>query len=207
MDASRIKADFLSVADIEREVEKVREKYPSVRRIPVDVLGFAEFDLGLDFDFASIQQIGQEAFLRPDRTGIWFDTQAFKEPALQHRLRFSAAHELGHYFLHERIYGALNFTTVKQWMNFVTDIPVKEYHWIEWQADEFAGQLLIPTFELEPTLKETIVDAASEGFFELGEESVMDFCCRSLQGHFNSSRQALQTRIRKSKFWPPKNPL
>lgn len=207
MDPSRFKAPVLSKAEIEASANDIRRRYRSTNTLPVDVLGFAEFDLGLEFDFAPIQQLRQDAFLRPDLTGIWFDGVVFKEPSQQQRLRFSTAHELAHLFLHKDIYGALSFSTVKQWISFINDIPPVEYNWIEWQADEFAGQFLIPSDKLSVALDETVKDAELEGFFSQGPEEVLEFCCRAIHRDFGVSRQAMQTRIRKSKFWPhPKVP-
>ena len=77
MNPAKFKAPFLSKEAIEAEADRIRRKYPSTQQIPVDVLGFAEFDLGLEFDFAPIQQLKQDAFLRPDLTGIWFDPVVF----------------------------------------------------------------------------------------------------------------------------------
>jgi hypothetical protein len=201
----KFKAPILSKSEIEERVAEVRAEYPLTQRFPIDVLGFAEFDLGLAFDFAPIQQLGQDAFLLPDLTGIAFDTAAFKQPALKQRLRFSAAHELGHFFLHRDIYERLSFSTPRQWKAFISAIPAEEIYWIEWQADEFAGQFLIPTPELDAVLCETIADAQREGFFSLGEEVVLDFCSKSTKDHFGVSPQAMQTRIRKCNLWPPRN--
>jgi len=204
---AKFKAPFLSREQIGAVTDGLREKYPSIRKIPVDVLGFAEFDLELEFDFAPIQQLKQDAFLYPDLTGIWFDKWAFKEPSQQPRLRFSAAHELGHYFLHKDIYGAVNFKTVKQWIAFINALPAKEYYWIEKHADEFAGHFLIPSKELSAALDETVLDADREGIFSQGSEEVLSFCARGMHAAFGVSHQAMETRIRKSEFWPhPKAP-
>lgn len=202
MNPAKFKAPFLPKEEIEAVVIGIHSKYKSVQKLPIDILGFLEFDLGLEFDFAPIQQLKQDAFLYPDLTGIWFDKWAFKEPSQQHRLRFSAAHELGHLFLHKDIYGAVNFTTVKQWIAFINDLPAEQYYWIEKHADEFAGRFLIPSRELAAVLDESVKDAETEGIFSQGSEGVMDFCCRALHAHFGVSRQAMETRIRKSEFWP-----
>ena len=202
MDPSRFKAPVWSKAKIEERAEEIRREYPSTQKIPVNVLEFAEFDLELELDFVPIQQLGQVAFLRPDLRGMLFDNVVFKEPALQQRLRFSAAHELAHLFLHKDIYGALSFTTVKQWIAFIGAIPAKEYYWIEWQADEFAGHFLMPTARLSLALDESVRDAEREGFFAQGQEEILDFCSRAMHDDFGVSRQAMQTRIRKSKLWP-----
>jgi len=199
---AKFKAPFLTREAIEAIANQIRGQYKSAQKIPIDILGFAEFDLGLEFDFAPIQQLKQDAFLYPDLTGIWFDKWAFKEPSQQHRLRFSAAHELGHLFLHKDIYGAVNFKTVKQWVAFINAIPAVEYYWIEKHADEFAGRFLIPTNILAGAVDEAVNDAEGEGIFSQGSDGVMDYCCRALHGDFGVSRQAMETRIRKSEFWP-----
>ena len=202
MNPLKFKAPILKKSDIEFKTNEIREKYPSTQIIPVNVLEFAEFELNLEFDFASIKQLGQDAFLRPDLSGILFDPVVFKDPASQQRLRFSAAHELAHLFLHKDIYGSLAFTTVKQWVSFINAIPAAEYYWIEWQADEFAGHFLMPTDALSHALNETVQDAKREGFFAQGPEEVLEFCCRAMHHDFGVSRQAMQTRIRKSNLWP-----
>jgi hypothetical protein len=202
LNPANIKAPFLKPDDIEAEALKVRNKYPSLAKVPIDVMGFAEFDLGLQFDFAPIRHLGQDAFLYPDLSGIWFDKASFKDHSQHNRLRFSAAHELGHLFLHSNIYNGANFKTIKQWAAFINEIPAAQYYWIESHADEFAGQFLIPSKELLITLNETVDDAEREGFFEQGKEHVLDFCCISLSKHFAVSFPAIQTRVRKSKFWP-----
>jgi hypothetical protein len=199
----RFKAPFLTSDEIERIAENIRGKYSTTQRIPVDVLGFAEFDLKLEFDFAPIQQLRQDAFLRPDLTGIWFDEQSFKSASSQQRLRFSAAHELGHFFLHKDIYGALNFTTVKQWISFIDAIPADQYYWIERHADEFADRFLMPTKELAKALGQTMQDVEREGLLSQGNEWVLEFCCRAMHSDFGVSCPAMQTRIRKSALWPP----
>jgi hypothetical protein len=203
VDPSKFKAPVFYKAELERIADELRSKYPSIQKLPIDVLGFAEFDLGLEFEYAAIQQIGLDAILRPDLKGIIFDKWIFTQAPQHQRLRFSAAHELAHLFLHREIYGKLHFKTVKQWIAFIDAIPVREYQWIEWQADEFAGHFLMPTAQLSGVLDETISDAEREGFFSQGTEEVLDFCCRAMHGHFDVSFAAMQTRIRKSKFWPP----
>jgi len=201
VNAKKFKAPFIAAKEIESETGRLRKEFVALQSIPVDVLGFAEFDLELDFEFAHIKQLGQEAFLRPDLTGIWFDTVAFTDADYKPRLRFSAAHELGHFFLHKEVYGSLGFTTVEQWRRFVDGIPLREYNWIEWQADEFAGRLLIPTERLGAALAGAVEDAKREGFFDQGKDEALSACARALHKDFGVSRSAMEIRIRKSGLW------
>jgi hypothetical protein len=199
---SKFKAPFLTNQDILAHVDGLREKHPVCRTAPFDILAFSEFDLGLQPYFADIRQSNQDAILLPDLSGIVFDGWVYKQTHLYQRLRFSAAHELGHLFLHDGVYGSLDFTTIKQWIAFINSIPAVEYYWIERHADEFAGQLLMPTNQLVAGLNESIDDAEREGIFSLGAEDVLEFCCRAMHNEFGVSFPAMQTRIRKSGLWP-----
>ena len=82
----------------------------SLHHLPVDVFSLTELRLGLDvipFDdlFAKYDS---DAAITHDFTGIYVDTEAYvlweKGPVWkQNRLRFSVAHELGHYMLHREV--------------------------------------------------------------------------------------------------------
>ena len=62
------------------------------------------------------------------------------------RLRFSIAHELGHYILHKYLYheNELTISNPKEYYDFITKFPEKEYRSFEYQANQFAGRLLVP---------------------------------------------------------------
>ena len=197
-------APWIDVAEITRVVESVRAKYPVCRIIPVDVLVLAEFDLNLNFEFKPIADLGQDACLLQDFSGIVFDVDAF-DARNANRVRFSVAHELGHLYLHRDLYGKVAFETVQEWIDFIDHVSADQYQRIEWQADEFAGQLLMPPRELAAALDETVADAAREGVLPLGPDVVLDFCCQAMHRDFGVSRQAMGTRLRRSKLWPHRN--
>lgn len=141
------RAPWITPAEIEQVIRDIQEEYRVCSIVPVDILGFAEYDLKLEFHFKPISQLGQDAFLLRDLSGIVFDEQAFSEQN-KSRLNFSLAHELGHYFLHRDVYGSVPFASIEEWIDFVEKIPPPEYQKIEWQADQFAGQLLMPSLKL-----------------------------------------------------------
>lgn len=202
MNPENFKAAYISKEEIEKVASEIRNKYLSTHRIPVEVLSFAEFDLNLEFEFAHIQHLGYDAFLRPDLTGIWFDREVFKNQSFQRRLRFTTAHELAHLFLHKGIYEKLTFLSVEKWIKFIGDVPLLQYQRIEWQADEFAGRFLMPTKELSRALDQTMEDLEREGFLTEEEERVLELCCQSMHSDFGVSFPAMQTRLRKSTLWP-----
>lgn len=43
------KAPYFNKSEIERTVDDIRDKYSLLQSVPIDVLGFIEFDLMLEF--------------------------------------------------------------------------------------------------------------------------------------------------------------
>ncbi|MBU2544944.1 ImmA/IrrE family metallo-endopeptidase [Patescibacteria group bacterium] len=63
----------------------------------------------------------------------------------QNRLRFSFAHEIGHFILHKNIYENFNIKTFKDFYDFLTNnISQDQYSYFETQANKFANHLLVP---------------------------------------------------------------
>jgi hypothetical protein len=101
-DPRRFKAPYIPRETIWANAEAVRRKYPRAQQTPVDVVALAEFDLKLpiEVEIGLKEQCSVEAFLLRDFTKLRLDRDAFMDERRQARLRFSVAHELGHFFLH-----------------------------------------------------------------------------------------------------------
>jgi Zn-dependent peptidase ImmA (M78 family) len=67
------------------------------------------------------------------------------------RQRFTIAHELGHYFLHEGLEEHVDQNFRVEWRNADTSRAV---NWQKIQANRFAAELLMPTSFLEDDLNE-----------------------------------------------------
>jgi len=196
----RFKAIWKTPDEISAAVEDIRRKYDILQQHPINILAFAEFDLNFAFRFAPIRRLGQDACLLTDLSGIVFDTDDFKAEQYGNRLRFSVAHELGHFFLHDYIYRQVDFKRIEEWLDFINKIPSEEWAKVEWQADEFAGQLLVPLEKLVKCMEELMIDAEREGYTKLGDDAVWDFLCRGLAPEFGVSQAAIQTRLRRTKL-------
>ena len=66
---------------------------------------------------------------------------------------FSFSHELGHFFLHKELYIKFGISSPEDWKDFILNVPENEYRSFEWQANEFAGRLLVPYPELETEME------------------------------------------------------
>jgi len=172
------------------------------------VVALAEFDLKLpiEVEIGLRDQCSVEAFLLRDFTKLRLDRDAFMDERRQARLRFSVAHELGHFFLHSGIFKGLAFASVDEWVNFIKLVPDKEYGWIEFQAYEFAGRLLVPPTELSKQLKGAVKKAEAAGFtdWDKSGEAAIAYIAAGICEAFEVSDAVISKRIRSEGLWPPR---
>lgn len=141
-----IKAPFFKKSEIQGEVDAFCGKYKIDRQqVPLDVELIVEADLRLELrpEANLFKRTEMDALLTSNRKTIMVDLDRFTKKNLQNRLRFTIAHEIGHYILHEDIYKHVKFGSVEDWLNFFEEFPQIEYRKLEWHCDEFAGRLLI----------------------------------------------------------------
>jgi hypothetical protein len=100
------------VADLRNRHETLQSS-----RLPIDILSFVEIDLGLDILlFPDLKtKFDVEAALTSDLKGIYVDDEQYRffdqGPEWKaKRLRFTLAHEMGHYYLHQDLidHGRMN---------------------------------------------------------------------------------------------------
>jgi len=123
---------------------------PRGNQLPVDVFTIVELDLKLDVipfdDLAARFRV--EAALTQDFTGMYVDAESYvfweKGPVWkQNRLRFTVAHELGHFVLHREQAAKIAFTSFEHFATYFKADDGPRYA-LEQDANEFAGRLLVP---------------------------------------------------------------
>lgn len=151
-----IKAPFLPYEQIGRISNSFLQKYHDSSELPIPIEHIIEF--GLDLHIIPMENLykifRQNGFLSADRTSIYID--AYQYDNYVGKYRFTLAHEVGHYIMHEELYQGLNFNSVEDYMNFLESIPHNELLWFERQGDNFAGHVLVPTTLLEKKCNELI---------------------------------------------------
>jgi Zn-dependent peptidase ImmA (M78 family) len=158
-DFSDFKCPYIDKKEIWKMAEAFRKKYWPEGMLPINIEKIVEQRLKLNIEpkpcLLSDQDI--DAYLRIDMTGIVVDEKSFMDERFANRLRFSYAHEIGHLLMHKDIYAPLPVDSTEEWMRFVLDVRDSEYGHFEYQANEFAGRLLVPreklTIETEDSLK------------------------------------------------------
>jgi hypothetical protein len=207
-DPRHFKAPFISKERIWEEADRLRSAYPAGRVLPVNVLDLAEFDLHLELIPLNglREQLDIDALLMGNLKSILVDKRAFMSPRLEYRLRFSVGHEIGHFVLHREIYAGLEHVTAAEWFDYISGIPDVEYGWVEWQAYEFAGRLLVPPGALGAAFQKAIQTAQAAGYSDwlAADEVAVDYIATRLAPKFGVSTEVLAKRLRIEKLWPPR---
>ncbi|MBI2929731.1 MAG: ImmA/IrrE family metallo-endopeptidase [Verrucomicrobia bacterium] len=206
-DPRRFKAPYISKERIWQEADRLRAAHPAGAFLPVRALDLAEFDLGLELvPIGGLrEQLDIEALLMGDLRTILVDKHGFISPRLEYRLRFSVAHEIGHLILHRDIYGGVQHATAQEWFNFISAIADQEYAWVEWQAYEFAGRLLVPPVLLREAFKTAMQAAQAAGYADwlAADEAALDYIATRIAAKFGVSAEVIAKRLRAEKLWPP----
>lgn len=116
---------------------------------PIDVLYIVDVVLGFDvIPISSLfTDIRMDAAILPGQKEIYIDRDLMeeweaKDSWIEKRLRFSVAHELGHYFMHQDFLAEVNLADLSQFKQWI--LKHGQNRRVEFQADEFAGHFLVP---------------------------------------------------------------
>jgi len=145
MSFCKIKTPFVSNENIEKEAEIFRNLYWD-GKIPVDIERIIEVNLKMNIIPVKnmTSYCDTEAHISSDWKNIHVDADKFCDERYVSRLRFSFAHEIGHFRIHKDLYESFNIVRVEDFYNFIKEIDEKEYGYLETQAHKFACALLLP---------------------------------------------------------------
>jgi Zn-dependent peptidase ImmA (M78 family) len=145
MDYKEFSAPFLSNEKIKARADSFRMEYWG-DIIPVNIETIIEEKLGLEIVplLGLKQQANTDAFITSDWRSVYVDNENYLDDSYYNRLRFSIAHEIGHLVLHRTLYHSLRIRSIDDYRKFLTDVPGKQYGYIETQANKFAGYFLVP---------------------------------------------------------------
>lgn len=202
----QITAPRLTKTAIQKAVDEFKATYSKRTGVlPINVEDLVEFDLKLELrPVAGIMDAcGTDALLLSNRKTIVVDLQEFEHNNLRDRLRFSIAHEIGHFILHKEVYKGVSFTSVDQWIDFMEGIPEDTYEWLEWQANEFAGRLLVPGTRLRSLFNQSIEKLKGTQYEEITPlpEPVITTISRTICGDFGVSYLPVFIRIQREGLW------
>ncbi len=202
IDLSGYKAPYLKFEIIRNRADDFRDKYWKAKSYPIDILYLIEFDLHLDIlPIPGLKRAGDiDSFLLGDFSGIAVDEEEYMDDRYLNRIRYSAAHEIGHYILHRDIYDRCNFSSIKsvdEWINLIQQLPEEEYNWLELQAYEFAGRLLVPVENLrnEINLLTPKIDLIKKIYPDIENQKLAEHIAPLIARKFDVSANVISKRI------------
>jgi hypothetical protein len=106
LDFSNFKCIWKDKNQLRELADRIRQEYWPEGILPINTAEIVELRLNFDVEpvpgLLSILDV--DAYLKTDLSGIVVDQDCYMKDRFANRLRFSLAHELGHYFLHRDIY-------------------------------------------------------------------------------------------------------
>ena len=138
---------FIQPDDIETVAREARQRF-GVGELPIDVEYVLDVKLGMDLvpvhglrDRIS----GGDAFAARDWSAIYYDPGPIAT-----RIRYSFAHELGHFLMHKDVIDALPVTeAIDDWAELYANLPADAVGSAETQANMFAAAFLMPEDDVE----------------------------------------------------------
>ena len=201
---TNFKAPYISKDEIESTARLFRNQYWTGKPFPVDVLYIAEQQLRLDID--PIKNLGTKtsvhAIISKDFKTISVDWDLYMDERFENRMRFSVAHELGHYVMHGDVYREFVYSSIEEWSNLITSIPDREYSFIEYHANEFAGHLLVPTDSLLTSLRlhKSEIDSVISAYPQIDVSMLVNYISSNVCKEFGVSNNVIYKRIEREEI-------
>ncbi|MGD9900514.1 MAG: ImmA/IrrE family metallo-endopeptidase [Calditrichaceae bacterium] len=151
-----IRPQKLSRNFIRSKAEEFRQEFVNPPEIiPVPIIDIVELKLRITpIPIPNMQKsIDVDAFLSNDLKSIYVDQDMYFDDRYLNRLRFTFAHEVGHFVLHAKEIQQCQFRTEDDWLNFREDMQEEDLFFFEQQAYEFAGRLLVPINALKRSIQ------------------------------------------------------
>ena len=209
MNQAEFRCKWIRQEEIWNCAEGVRNQYWSTGKLPVNVEAIVEFKLKLDIEPVNslYQSTDMEAYLRSDLTGIVVDHKHYMDERFTNRLRFSFAHELGHLFIHRDFYqSVVSVESAAEWKEILLGLPDADYTFFEYQANEFAGRLLVP----RDALIHEIADAMEVlkrnkllDYIKADPYAVLSAISTRIGRTFGLSSEVIEKPVEREKLWAP----
>ncbi len=148
------------------------------------------------------QAVDVGGFLSSDGSEIFVDRGVYEHAKLYH-YRFTLAHEIAHRELHTRLLTTANYKTPQDWYAFQDSIPERDRRWYEWQANSFAGLILVQPSALAEKVREAVRMAEQQGFtsVDLEEEATRSYLAEWVGRRFEVSADVILRRGKYDGHW------
>lgn len=198
-----MKAKYIKWTEIHKKADEVRSKYLQLpEQMPVLI---ERLIVNVGIDIVPVEELKKdfdiEGFISMKQGILYVDNDSYFSDKYFNRLRFTMAHELGHYFLHADLYPKEKFSSVYEWIQYLQKLDPYEVDWIERQADEFAGRILVPRLNLIEAIENFISKYGLKPRYGFDKESSKELSISNFIREgcelFQVSTQMLDIRIKK----------
>ncbi len=204
IDLSQFHCSFIEREKIDQIADDFFQKYWAKNELPVDVELIIE-KLGLEI--IPIEYLDKiDAYLDIQMKSIIIKNEWYKDERYENRLRFTFAHELGHYVLHKNIIEKMNFKSLEEYLYFTDNLPNEEHGSFEYQANEFAGRLLVPYAQLKTEVEQIHRILEKENLLNMlkkDPDQMLSAVSPKLCKPFGVSEDAIEIRVKRENLWPP----
>jgi hypothetical protein len=199
---------FKDYEEIRGIADDFLEKYHPSCEIPVPIEEIVEFRLELDIipipglqDVMETDGLTTDGFIYGDQSAIAVDEFVYKKRPS--RYRFTLAHEIGHLILHPQCFKE-RVTSIDKWKEYINNISDPQYSMMEWQANCFAGLVLVPIDCLKekiPQVIEAMRQTKEIVYSKTLDDFIWDLIRMNLASSFEVSRDVINIRMEKDKLY------
>lgn len=195
-----IKAPYFNKGFIKQKAEDFRREYWKQNRIPLDIEKIIEQNLKIEI--IPIKELmnfcDTDALITSNWESIYIDEKGYFDDRFYPRLRFSLAHEIGHFVLHNEIYSQFEIDELTDFYKFIEKIETAQYGIFEYQANQFVSYLLVPRDKLKLLVEEE--KNRPNGKFDeyrkgLGEEFIIEYLSYLLSDKFGVSKEVIKIAL------------
>ena len=199
MNYLKIKAPFLSAAFIKNRADLFRRKYWD-DSFPVEIEDIIELKLKLDIiPVSRLQKLcDTDALITSDWLSVYVDSEKYLDNRYKNRLRFSLAHEIGHFILHRGLYNTFGIKNIEDFYKFIELIPLEQYSYFEIQANKFASYLLVPREELKIERENLIKHPSLVALINSGklkDETINSYLANPISKIFGVSEEVIEIAL------------
>ncbi len=196
---------------IDSDAQSFLDTYHPSRAIPIPIESIIDNNLHIDIipieglkDVFSATELDIDAFISSDFSSITVDKYVYDKCST--RYRFTLAHEIGHYVLHAYLYSLFEFDSIDAWKTLRDALPERLVDIVEWQANEFAGLLLVPRQGLREAFEEAVDETKSilGAKYKNNVDVVSDLTVIPLAKRYAVSEDAMRIRLQRESLIPKK---
>ena len=203
MDPGKIVSIKMTLDKIREEAESFRATHIFSSSLPVDIENVVEATLGMKIiPIEGLQKLcDMEGFISNDFTSIYVDKFLYQDDRYYKRVRFTIAHEIGHYVLHRSTIDSQKFDDENDWIKFRIGLKDDTLGWFETQASEFAGRLLVPLDSLVEEFRSkrqiVIKKFSSWDSPKINDDDLFSIVSPLICSRFDVSAEVIERRLRK----------